>query len=84
MSLVARFQVGKSGVTDGVIDSLFSSLKNHHQVRISTLKSSGRDRNSMEALAEDIKRRLSEKYTGAYFTKIIGFTIILKKAGLKK
>ncbi|MBX4212254.1 YhbY family RNA-binding protein [Candidatus Pacearchaeota archaeon] len=84
MTIVATFQIGKAGLTEGVIESLLAALKNHRQVRISVLQSSGRDRNSMESLAEDMKNMLSEKQSGNYYTKIIGFTIILKKASSQK
>ncbi|MEK6850603.1 MAG: YhbY family RNA-binding protein, partial [Nanoarchaeota archaeon] len=55
-----KFQIGKGGVTDGVISALAAIFKSHKQIRISMLKSSGRDRNSIEKIATDISRRLSE------------------------
>jgi RNA-binding protein YhbY len=79
MNFVAIFQIGKSGITQGVIDSLASALKNHKQVRISALKSSGRDRDKIKEMGEEICNKLSKKYGGSYFFKVIGFTIILKK-----
>ena len=70
---VAKFQVGKSGLTPGVIESLNLVLKNHKQVRISFLKSSGRDRNNIEFMAEEISQKLA--FPNKY--KILGFTIIV-------
>ena len=75
MKKITRFQIGKFGVTEGVIESLELALKNHKQVRISTLKSSGRNRENIEKMAEEITSKLTEKCK----YKIIGFTIILVK-----
>ena len=72
---IAKFQIGKNGITTGVINSLALALKNHRQVRVSMLKSSGRDRNSVHETAEQIKEKLQVKIE----YKIIGFTIIIKK-----
>lgn len=78
----AKFQIGKQGVTQGVIDSLKLSFKNYKQVRISALKSSGRDRTSINSMAEELSRGLEdEKYQYVY--KIIGFTIIMRKKSKK-
>ena len=75
MKKITRFQIGKFGVTEGVIESLELALKNHKQVRISTLKASGRNRENIEKMAEEITSKLTEKCK----YKIIGFTIILVK-----
>lgn len=73
-----KFQIGKSGLTQGVIDSLNVNLKNHSQIRISVLKSSGRTRESMKEMAEKISEGL--EYECA--SRVIGFTIIITR--LKK
>lgn len=79
---LAKFQLGKNGVNSGTIEALALSFKNHKQVRISLLKSSGRDRNSKNQIALDIAAQL-EKKTGLRFTfKIIGFTIIMNRHSL--
>lgn len=69
-----KFQIGKFGITPGVINSLKLALKNHKSVRISALQASGRDKNSIRAMANSIVSALggNHKYT------IIGFTIILR------
>ena len=51
---IIQFQIGKNGLNPGVLESLALALKNHPQVRISVLKSSGRDRNGMKEIAESI------------------------------
>lgn len=72
---IASFQIGKNGLTDGIIQSLKLSLKYHKQVRISVLKSATRSRSELQEIAEKIKSSMPVKC--AY--RIIGFTIILMK-----
>jgi RNA-binding protein YhbY len=71
---LSKFQIGKNGLTDGVLQSLAQDLKHHKQVRISVLKSACRDRNELEKIAIKIKEKLPIKNY-----KIIGYTIILIK-----
>ncbi len=75
----SRFQIGKNGLTQGVIDSLNLSLKTHDQIRITVLKSLERNREKMILMATDILSRVN--YHCRY--KIIGFTIILKRTSAK-
>lgn len=76
---ISKFQIGKKGITQGVIDSLILVFKNHKQVRISMLKSSGRDRNSINDTAAEIAEKLSKDKLFVYSFKIIGFTIIMNR-----
>ena len=80
---IAKFQIGKLGVTEGTVDSLLLAFKNHKQVRVSALKSSGRDRNSIKDLALELSNKLNQKSKLKFDYKIIGFTIILIKKGNK-
>ncbi|MDO8509424.1 MAG: YhbY family RNA-binding protein [Nanoarchaeota archaeon] len=79
MMFESRFQIGKNGLTEGVIDSLNLSLKTHDQIRISVLKSSERDKQKVLEMANEIVKKIN--YHCNY--KIIGFTIILKKRSSK-
>lgn len=76
---LAKFQIGKNGVTDGTITSLVSALKNHKQIRISMLPSSGRNRDSIQKTALELESKLPFKLK----SKVIGFTIILVKLSEK-
>ncbi len=76
---LAKFQIGKNGVTEGTITSLALALKNHKQIRISMLKASGRDRESIHKTAQELKAKLPFKLK----TRVIGFTIILVKLSEK-
>ena len=70
-----KFQIGKSGITEGTIESLKLAFKTHKQVRISLLKSTGHTKEKTKEIAEQIKSKLPFKTD----YKIIGFTIILRK-----
>jgi len=70
-----KLQIGKNGLTNEFIEKLRKVfLKNDH-VRISLLKSSGRDRQKTREWAEKIVSSLGTNYK----YNIIGFTIALRK-----
>jgi len=77
---VAKFQIGKSGITENFLESLRNSFKNRKFVRISAIKSSGRDKKSIVEMAEKLKKEIG--FSCEY--KIIGFTIVLRKLSKKK
>jgi RNA-binding protein YhbY len=84
MKTITKFQIGKFGVTEGVLDSLELALKHHKQVRISILQAAGRARDLPNKLGEEILLKLKEKNISCEF-KTIGFTIILiKRTGINK
>jgi len=75
---LAKFQLGKNGITDGVIESLTLALKNHKQVRVSVLKSFCRNKDDLKKLALELEQKLPFKLK----IRSIGYTLILIK--LKK
>ena len=75
-----KFQIGKNGVTRGIIESLDLIFKNRKHVRISVLKSGTRDRKKIKEIAEEI----SDKLDSNYKYKIIGFTIVMRRVASKK
>ena len=79
MNPSAFFQIGKFVVTPGVIEALSLVLKTHKHVRISVLKSSGRDKESMKTITQELIEGLSAKTKNTYTARIIGFTIILRR-----
>ncbi len=72
---LAEIQLGKQGITDNFIGTLKNNFKKHNYVKISVLKSAGRDKEKVKKFSEEILEKLGKKYT----SKIIGFTITLKK-----
>lgn len=71
----AVLQIGKQGLTSGIIENIKNCFKTHEDVKISLLKSAGHDKLTVKKIAEKIQEELGNKYT----YKIIGFTIFLKK-----
>ena len=72
---VMQFQIGKQGLTEEVVKTLDNLFKSHDQIRISALKASGRDRNSIQSLADEIIEKINYKCAA----RVIGFKIILSK-----
>ncbi|MEI6732268.1 MAG: YhbY family RNA-binding protein [archaeon] len=80
----ATFQIGKAGLTPGVVESLSLAFKTHKQVRISVLKaSSSHNKEGMRKLAVELSDNLAKRFGGNYRARIIGFTIILRKSSAK-
>ncbi len=77
---IAKLQIGKSGLTEGFINGLNLVSKTHKQIRISVLKSAGREKEKIIETAEKIVDKMERK--ASY--KVIGFTIILYAKGAKK
>ena len=75
MMSVAKFQIGKEGLTEGVIQALKMVLKTHNRIRISVLKSADRDKAKVEQIAKEICSKVEKNCS----YKIIGFTIILMR-----
>ncbi len=76
-SAIATFQIGKAGITKGVITSLNLVFKSHYQIRIGVLPASERNRASIKTMAQELVKRMGIPCN----YKIIGFTIILIKRG---
>lgn len=74
-----KFQIGKSGITQGVIDSLVMAFKNHRQVRISLLQASNRDKAKTKETAQNLADTLARKMNLYFSYRVIGFTIVLRK-----
>jgi len=70
---IMQFQIGKLGLTEEVVKTLNNLLKTHDQIRISVLKSSGRE--NIKLLADNIINRINYKCSA----RVIGFKIILSK-----
>ncbi len=79
MTFESKIQIGKNGLTQGVINSLNLSFKTHDQIRISVLKAADRDKVEIVNIAEKILGKVN--YYCSF--RIIGFTIILRKKSAK-
>jgi RNA-binding protein YhbY len=72
---LAKFQLGKNGLTEGVMKSLTLVLKNHKQVRISVLKSCCRGKENLNEIARKLEMDLPYRLRA----RTIGYTIVLIK-----
>jgi len=70
-----KFQIGKQGITEGVIVSLKNAFKTHKSVRISVLQNQAPSKDKVRGIAEELCLKLE----GNYVFTLIGFTIILRK-----
>ena len=75
MKTIGRIQIGKQGITDNFIGTLKDHFKKSENIKISVLKNATRDRNEVKNLSNNILNKLGKKYT----SRIIGFTIVVKK-----
>jgi len=75
MPTIRQIQLGKNGVTENFMCNLkhhFDSTKN---VKISVLRSCCRDREELKKINEEILDKLGKNYN----SRIIGYTIVVKK-----
>lgn len=75
MPTIGKVQIGKQGVTENFISSLKNFFKKHWNIKISVLKSATRDKKEIKKFSDKIIEKLGKNYT----SKIIGFTIMVKK-----
>lgn len=75
MQIVKRIQLGKKGLTDNFIGTLKDHFKKYQNVKVSVLKSSTRDRGELREISDKILEGLGKNYT----SRIIGYTLVLKK-----
>ena len=75
MQVVKRIQLGKKGLTDNFIGTLKDHFKKYQNVKVSVLKSSTRERDKLKKISDKILEGLGNNYT----SKIIGYTLVLKK-----
>jgi RNA-binding protein YhbY len=75
MPTIRQIQLGKNGLTEGFIGNLKHHFDNCKNLKISVLKSCCRDKEELKKIADEILEKMGKTYT----TKIIGYTIIVKK-----
>lgn len=70
-----QIQLGKNKITDNFIETLKDHFKKHINVKIVVLKSAGHKKEKVKEYSEEIIEKLGKNYT----SKIVGFTIFVKK-----
>lgn len=77
---LVTFQLGKNGLTDNFIGTLELAFKTRKLLKIQLLPSASEERAKMKTTADEIVRRLG----GNYKYRAIGFTIVLRRSGMRK
>ena len=75
MPVIREIQLGKNGLTESFIGNLKHHFDKTKNVKISVLKSCCRDREELKKINEEILEKLGNNYT----SRIIGYTIVVKK-----
>jgi RNA-binding protein YhbY len=75
MEKIGRMQLGKQGLTENFIATLKNHFDRNLNVRVSVLQSAGHDKTKIKKYSEEILEKMGVHYT----TKIVGFTIFVKK-----
>lgn len=78
-SEIILFQLGKQGLTDGFIDLLASAFKKHDLTKVSILKACTRDKVEIKEIANKICLELEGREKKKFTSKIVGFTLFIKK-----
>ena len=76
MDITATVQVGKSGITEGVLEEIREQIERRKVVKIKFMKNT--DREDFRAKAEELAREVN-----ADLVEIRGFTVTLKKRGYR-
>ena len=75
MAKVANIQLGKQGLTKNFMGTLKDHFNRSQTVKVSVLKSARDNKESVKKYSKEILENLGEKFN----SRIIGFTIIVKK-----
>jgi len=68
-------QIGKNGLTEGIISWLKNAFKTHELVKVSVLKSGGHEKEKVKEMADKMVSELGRNFT----YRIVGFTINVRK-----
>jgi len=75
--MLVKLQIGKNGLTTEFLENLKKvfETKSNESVRINVLKSATRNRKELE----EINKRILEVLGSNFTSKVIGYTIVLRK-----
>jgi len=72
---VKEIQLGKNGITENFIVSLKTQFNSSRTVKVSVLPSARESKEDVKKYSTILLEKLGENYT----SRVIGFTIVLKK-----
>lgn len=73
--MIKEMQLGKNGVTDNFVETLKSYFTSVRTVKVSVLPSARESKADVKKYSEEIQEKLGPHFT----SKVIGFTITIKK-----
>lgn len=79
VTTIRNIQLGKQGVTDNFITGLKNQFKTCKIIKISVLKSARDEGKEGKAQIKEYSKKILKDLGKNYTSKVIGFTIILKK-----
>lgn len=75
----SKIQVGKKGLTDGLLTAIDNAFNTRKVVKVNLLKSATRDKREVEEMAEKIVDYLRDSRDENYSFETRGFTITISK-----
>ncbi len=72
---IRKLQIGKNGMTDGFIEQVKTAFKNCEQIRISILKSCGRDKVAARGMGNKLVDTLGKNFT----FRLLGYVLVVQK-----
>lgn len=72
---MSEIQIGKNGLTEGIVERLKNDFKTHEIVRIHVVNKEFKNRERVNKISAEILDKLGSKFT----CRIIGFTLVIRK-----
>ena len=72
MQSIGKVHLGKQGITDNFMQTLRGHFEKYRNVKVSVMKSAGRNKEKVKEYSEILLEKLGVNYTA----RVIGFTIV--------
>ena len=72
---IIQIQVGKNGLTEGIIEQIKKAFKDEEIIKVSILKSACRDKKEAKEIADKIIEALGKNFTA----RLIGYVVTINK-----
>ena len=79
MAKIGKIQLGKQGITKNFLETLKNHFKKYENIKVHILKSSRPEGKKGKEIAKEYSKEILKELGKNYTSKIIGFTINLKK-----
>ena len=75
MKPIKKFQIGKKGLTNEVVEQLKKLFKNYEIIKVEFLKSFCRDKAKAKEIAEELVDKLGKNYT----YRLVGYVLAVRR-----